>query len=359
MQKGIKIAHIIEDEKFIPYCKLTFSNECFLNTYSDSSNLSKTLKSRNFDAIIVHYLNKLNARAILNQQTDIPLIWFFWGQDGFNLAKFHGIFLMPETKKLRVKTAFESGILTGLKWITKDRLPFLSTFFGEDRLLLKAIRKFHTIVPVVPGDYDLLKSKYPKYVSANMFHMNYVSPPTQKINDDSTQPHNILLGNSASYSNNHIEIIERLSKLHLADRKVVIPLSYGDKDYASFIYDFALKKLGKNAMPLLDFMPYNDYLKLIKSCEFVIMNHTRQQAMGNIMQALLNGSHIFLNRESNVYEFLTEEGFKVSSIEGLKELHSLAHEDKKRNKQLFEEVFGKEHQHKRVVQLITNLSKNN
>ncbi|MDZ7680670.1 MAG: hypothetical protein U5J63_02895 [Fodinibius sp.] len=46
---------------------------------------------------------------------------------------------------------------------------------------------------------------------------------------------NILLGNSSSATNNHLEAFELLQNLELRDRKVVTPLSYGCHKYAKAI----------------------------------------------------------------------------------------------------------------------------
>ena len=89
-------------------------------------------------------------------------------------------FLLHKTKGLRKKAVFKEDIIKGIKWILKDLFPSISTFFGEERVLLKAIGKIHTIVPVVPGDYDLLKKKYPKNIMADMFHMKLCKPANQR-----------------------------------------------------------------------------------------------------------------------------------------------------------------------------------
>ena len=46
--------------------------------------------------------------------------------------------------------------------------------------------------------------------------------------DTSNSGNNILIGNSRSYANNHLEIFSILSKFNIANRKVIVPLSYGN-----------------------------------------------------------------------------------------------------------------------------------
>ena len=51
---------------------------------------AEEILENDYDIIIVHYLSLENARIIVDNEKPIPIIWFFWGQDGFNLSKFHG-----------------------------------------------------------------------------------------------------------------------------------------------------------------------------------------------------------------------------------------------------------------------------
>ena len=161
-----------------------------------------------------------------------------------------------------------------------------------------------------------------------------------------------MLGNSASFSNNHVEIIDKLLTLELGNVKVIIPLSYGDKKYGKYIADYAKWNLGKNAFPMLDFVPYDQYAELLASCGVVIMNHIRQQALGNVMQALMNGSRIYLNEQSTLYEFLVASGFHLSTIQKLSQIYPLTPLEQQHNKELYNRVFGKEAQQKKAKQLI-------
>ena len=89
--------------------------------------------------------------------------------------------------------------------------------------------------------------------------------------------------------------MEWLRDKDLGKRKVVVPLSYGDKTYAKSIVEIGNKWLGKNFYPLLDYYSIENYNKLISGCSVVFMNHIRQQGMGNIAASLYHGvvpSHI-------------------------------------------------------------------
>jgi hypothetical protein len=125
---------------------------------------------------------------------------------------------------------------------------------------------------------------------------------------------NILLGNSASYTNNHLEIIDILSDLDMNDKKVICPLSYGDEYYAKKVNAEGNDKLRDSFEALVNFMPLHKYNSYLEQCGFVIMNHYRQQAVGNVMIMLWMGAKVFLDERNTLYNYLKRLNIHVFSI---------------------------------------------
>jgi hypothetical protein len=125
---------------------------------------------------------------------------------------------------------------------------------------------------------------------------------------------NILIGNSSSYSNNHLEVFEHLKTFDLEDKKLIVPLSYGDPILSKQLVSKGQNLLKDNFYPILDFMPLSDYTKLMQTCNVVIMNHYRQQAVGNIISAVYLGTKVFLNKENSAYIYLKGLGCHVYEI---------------------------------------------
>lgn len=353
MSEIINILHIINDEKFIPYCKETFTKYNIKNTFSSIIEFENNIKTKSFQIIIIHYLNNENAYILNRNYFRIPIIWFFWGGDGFLLGKFSNSFLLPITKSLFIRHTFQESFLLGIKTIFKSMFPSWVDRLPNNREVIRSFKKIDYIVPVMPRDYDLLKKKYT--IQAPMFHLNYINPILNDFINKQDSGRNILLGNSASYSNNHIEMISILSKIDLEDRQVIIPLSYGDKKYGKYISDFAIKKLGKKAICMLEFIPFEDYFRILEGCSIVFMNHLRQQAVGNIVPMLAKGSHIYLRSESSLYQFLQEKKFIITSIEESNTIRELTIEEKTNNKRLCIEYFGKESIYRKVDILLENI----
>lgn len=123
---------------------------------------------------------------------------------------------------------------------------------------------------------------------------------------------NILLGNSADPENNHMEIMDLLSKFSKKDINVFVPLSYGGtKEYISKVVNLGDKLFGNKFIPLYDILPYKAYLKFLDSISIMINNHHRQQGLGNIGYLLSTGAKVYIRSDATSYEELSSKGFII------------------------------------------------
>lgn len=152
----------------------------------------------------------------------------------------------------------------------------------------------------------------------------------------------LLIGNSSSYTSNHIQIIDQLRKGGPADRKIIVPLNYGNTAYARYISRYGKQQLGERFTPILEFMPLPEYTRLLLSCSAVIMNHYRQQAMGNILTQLYTGSRVYLNDFTSSFRFLKRLGLHVFSLQ---------HDMDYRNPECFKALGEREREENRVLLL--------
>jgi len=165
----------------------------------------------------------------------------------------------------------------------------------------------------VVGGEKALQRALPNF-KAQFLPLNYYSTEDVLFREDSTQNlsgSDILLGNSATSTNNHVEAMQVLAKLGMEGRKVIVPLSYGDMRYQEKIIKIGEKILGKSFIPLINYMPLSEYDQAVSNCGNLIMNHIRQQAIGNISSALLRGGRVFLRPENPIYKFYTRMGVKL------------------------------------------------
>ncbi len=171
----------------------------------------------------------------------------------------------------------------------------------------------------IEGDFRLAQKWYGakgEWHECFMYTSNLYQEPSKQA-----LPHegiNILLGNSADQSNNHIEILNKL-KCHAGDNiKIYCPLSYGDQSYAQEVADYGETLFGGQFIALRDFMSLDKYTNLLNIIDIAIFNHKRQQGMGNITTLLGMGKKVYLRKEITTWDFLQCLGitvFDVNSIE--------------------------------------------
>ena len=127
---------------------------------------------------------------------------------------------------------------------------------------------------------------------------------------------NIMLGNSATPMNNHLDVIDIVSKYKLEFQKAFIPLSYGDQSYKNLLIENLNSQNKYKGLELMtDFMPKEKYWNHYNSCSYACYGVLRQQAGANIRYALSHGIKVFLFRDSIAYKHYKEAGFEVFSLE--------------------------------------------
>lgn len=331
----MKIANIVSDDKFIDSVikvQDLFSKNCKhdyiivkhnnLNkkfTYIKNSQritivqvlcFLNFINKERYDAIFLHNLYALPLYIIQWIPKKIKVFWFSWGSDIYTPIGFSDP-LIPII--LYKEKTFE--ILTKINDYQKQKSPhvfvskILSTLF-----LKKAILRIDYYSGVLPYEFDLLQKNI--FFKAKRVSYHYVNPQESKKGSvfRKCEGINIMLGNSGDPANNHLDAIEKIFSIDLKNRKIIVPLSYGDKSYTKFLQEHLLKS-NKNIMILKDFMPRNEYKRIVNSCGISIFFHERQAAMGNIILSLRNGNKVFMSETNLAYKFLKEYGFIIFSFQ--------------------------------------------
>lgn len=374
----VKIANIVKDEKFIDglFDSMALLNDKWENDYllvrnnkPDSYKYIKNtdriifvpknaildyLVDKKYDAVFLHSLPSLPIELIPEIDKKIKVFWFAWGWDIYQLPKEKPLIpiklMKEETQKEldKLKTIFPSK-----KKTLKDYLRPLKYLFCDSptnkvvKQYYNAIKRVDYFSGVLEYEYKLMKSVKgfrAKRVSFKYASLHNLENPgvTELYNG-----HNILIGNSAASTNNHLDIIPFLKKLSLGERKIVLPLSYPNtKDYIEDVSNTYIQKFGKNTMLLKNFMPSQEYSNIVQSCSIAIFYMERQQAIGNINLALKNGCKVFLSETNPVYIFYKNLGLKIFSVQRdlvQKEIDSpLSNEDIENNRAILSKRTNKE-----------------
>ena len=261
------------------------------------------------DMIIAHGMGPHSVAAFLSSPRKTVRVWSGWGFDyyGDDRDPTAGL-VSPGTSALMTDEALPSARHSGLKKAARQMLAYATR---------KAAKRTDYFSAPIPSDFDIFKRRFENFSGAYA-QLNYGSVvDTFAQGLTMGRGLNILVGNSASQTNNHIDIFHMLAKHDLGSRKVIVPLSYGDRDYRRNLIACGSDILGHAFMPLVDFLPLDQYCSIVGSCNVVVMNQLRQQALGNIGAALYQGAHVFLDPISPVYRFFRQKGAFVRSTHDL------------------------------------------
>ncbi|MDO4499693.1 MAG: TDP-N-acetylfucosamine:lipid II N-acetylfucosaminyltransferase [Erysipelotrichaceae bacterium] len=116
----------------------------------------------------------------------------------------------------------------------------------------------------------------------------------------------IMIGNSATLSNYHEEVLNSLSKFKDENIEIICPLSYGDMKYGQKIAEIGKQIFGDKFIPITEFMNANEYSKLLNSIDVAIFNNKRQQATGNIEIIGYLGKKLYLRSDTSMWPHYVE-----------------------------------------------------
>ncbi|MDH5881562.1 TDP-N-acetylfucosamine:lipid II N-acetylfucosaminyltransferase [Vibrio sp. S/42/10] len=344
-----KTLHVACLEKFIPPFieltreKLKTENKQYFYTYGDikefpyqagedSYHVKK--KSNKLVGILLRYIPMLNLmyrsdKIVLHGLGDIYLIlllmvnfpllkkcyWVIWGKDLYLVNRKH-------TK-------------------LKDKIT--------NKFRIHVIKNIGHLVTYVPGDIELArewcgaKGKYHECLlyNSNIYHNNYVK---KNNNHESSNICNIQVGNSSNRTNNHIEAFDIISSLvseSTLNTHIYAPLSYGDRSNVEEVLVDGRKKFGNKFIPLTEFMGFSDYLSHMSKIDLVILNHDRQEAMGNAINFIGQGKKVYLKGSTTAYKLFTSLGLTVFDIDsGKVSLEPLDFFEKEKNIDIVKSYFS-------------------
>lgn len=359
-----KILHIMPDDKFndmaikqfeavapgIHEYRILTLNQQLIYTQKSCVKISSVnqilqeLHRKEIVAVFFHTLHRAWYSLLENIPRDKKIFWFGWGSDYYDMLP-QNLYL-PRTSSY-VQPSLTSKLKSGLrKGLQKFGLITAPRY--------DALRFVDYFSPVLDVEFQMVTHHVSSLSSARYICWNYGT-----AEDDLSLPgatsvtgENILAGNSASATNNHIELFHALKEqVDLNGRSVIVPLSYGDVKYRDIVLAEGKKILGDNFVPLTEYMPKDKYIETIRSCGFVAMNHLRQQAVGNVCIAMLMGAKIYLNVQSPLYKWLNCRGAHISTLENL-DMEPLSSSQQESNRQIVYGHWGREAQAEKTRNVI-------
>ncbi|MBE0675905.1 MAG: TDP-N-acetylfucosamine:lipid II N-acetylfucosaminyltransferase [Bacteroidales bacterium] len=189
-----------------------------------------------------------------------------------------------------------------------------------ERLRRSVIPCFPEIAAYVEEDAVLARSMYGS--TADYIQILYPIPVDKELLGGEIKeggPLNILMGNSGDPANCHREMIEILSVFAGEDIVITCPLSYGGSSvYIQDIISEGERVFGEKFRPLLSILDPGSYAGVLKNTDIALMNHRRQQGLGNILSLLYLGKKVYLRKDTSSYAFFMRNGCKVYDIEDIR-----------------------------------------
>jgi len=328
--KKYKIIHIHTDYKFVGTKRFECSyfdntniiienDKPYKGIYKDSAIIFKNTKfnidniarlCEKGDLVVFHGLSYISINILLSLNNDVPVAWRLFGYELYSkMQNFCYTDSTLELLKIGTFKKIKNLLRTPCLIIHKIKTHMIN----KNDSLKKIIERINIFLCLCDEEYALLKQHFPylpRYIKLPIIESNI----TYDGLFDKKKPL-IVIGNSRSPYNNHIDIIKLISK---AKRK---------EEY-SFIMLFSYGGNGKYAQEVMkaseviphmtiqkDFIPHEEFISFYTKVSAFVLNSHREMAVGNIWESIKKGVKLYLNKKNPVFTWLCNEGFIIFTIE--------------------------------------------
>lgn len=367
------ILHLLTNEQFTDYAIAQFSASEMKSEFVLIPSNHEDWKMKLMDKCTIIRQGSSEFKELLNHlgdYTGIILHGMFWG--GWQK---HILQRVPE--HVKVAWVFWGGEIYGRSDSTLSRYAPITNLVVRIREIMNGKKKCVNTSWELPLelyqriDYcltdELEEFEYVRefFKNEHMQHgwYNYYDLDTTlgALKNESCNGNNIIVGNSATDTCNYFDVIPHLRRYLQKEQKVILPLSYGAPWIKNIVSKYAKFWLGKHSMPLYEYMPRENYNRLIQSCSTMIMAHYIPQAQGNILTGLWLGMRVYLSEKSIAYKFFKRLGCIVYSFESefkIFGLSKLSEDQKNTNREILSQWYSSEHTMLGVKNIVETLLKN-
>lgn len=379
------ILHLLSDDKFSDYAINQFGqaaplqNDFVVLTWADDDNL-KFIKNKGkvrivregssqvadlcgnlhqYKAVITHNLSTPAREKIIKAACGtLKTAWVFWGFELYSDTKNHWKNLGEKTKLLYACFELRKHVKNIKQYVTAGKPDK-----GHYQVSASVFAKLSYCLTDMKEDYEVAKLHFNAGFSFLWYNYYSIEETLGALSDKNINNKNILVGNSATFSNNHLEAFFALKKLQINEQKIIVPLSYGNKWYARRIDNKGRILFGHNFQAMLEFLERGEYNQILRSCSVVIMNQYRHQGMGNIITALWLGARVYLSKKATTYAYFKRLGVYIFSVEddlkpsNKQVLEALPTDLVVKNREILFHEYGRENMLRKVKELINELDK--
>lgn len=282
------------------------------------------------DCVFVHYYDIHTARYLKGVPNKV--FAFMWGGDFFQDPYWYHVkwVFAPKTRKYVLENEREKFIWR--KNVSAMFKQFIKIYLEPKKLYKEKNEQMSFVDYVLCNEHnkaDVQKARdlYPKLKAKHLgasYNLRFdqvlkvVEDNFQECNRVSGSKIKVLIGNSATTANNHLDVFDLIKQMNNIEVHCV--LSYGDMSYAKFIAEKGVEIFGDNFKPMSDMKSPEEYIQYLNDMDVIIMNHHRSQAWGNISQCLAMGKPVFMNSENALKDYIGEIDLLVYDINDLGEI---------------------------------------
>ncbi|MDN4503152.1 TDP-N-acetylfucosamine:lipid II N-acetylfucosaminyltransferase [Alteromonadaceae bacterium BrNp21-10] len=225
---------------------------------------------------------------------------------------------------------------------TKGRPLKLKLMHFIHRLLVK---RLVNCCALNAGDSELIKATL-RTSNVDVLPYPLIGSNIERNVQGNDRPQTILLGNSASPNNNHIEALSWLSGFAEENIKIIAPLNYaGPVEYVQQVIECGNALFGDKFDPITQMLQKEEYDRLIASCDIVVFAHDRQQGLYVVYSAFKQGQKIFIRSNTSSFKSLNKFGFNLFASEKIAEMEYSEFinsnlQDAQNNQELMERTFS-------------------
>lgn len=383
----MKILHLIEDHQVVERSLQMFeklfpaSNSVIVfsqsNTYkylkelSSSPNVNKNNLSEvaskidfnQYDYVMIHYLSMIKIDFVKYIPRKIPLIWSIYGGDLYNqFADVIGLNIYYKSPRNYVN-------FSRIRRMIPSPIEKLFLFFiKRDENIFTFVRKkkFSYIlnrIDVLSGEKCDIKiiEKYSgkKYRSFQVGVYPLKQTLGQLYNNPFSKGKNVMLGNSASFTNNHLYALEFLKTFAFPEGTVIsLTLSYGrNEKYVKEVKKSFRHYLGDYVKFEESYLPLEVYNKKFLEYQIMIMPAWRQESVGTLIMGFYFGIKVYMSSKNPLYNTMKEIGFVLYKLEDVTERSffvELSDDIKQYNRHLCEKISSTESIEKNILDFFEN-----
>ncbi len=330
--KKFKTLHIHSDHKFVGMTR-KFENAIFENSvviigdkvsykgiYKDEAlffrsrpiNVGTIINlCHGFDIIVLYDLTFFKCIIANRIPSNIIVLWRFFGYELYGKIP-KEVFSNLTAKAMRKYRYYEvvTNILGILKVKEVKQYAVWRTFYKRE--FTNAINRINYFMGLSNLEYEYLKNFWPNLPKFIQWPLS-----TGEVNTDYVyqKSNKIMLGNNRSAYNNHLDILDIISKSQNRNLfNYYLFFSYGENNnYAKAVRNAASKI--KEVHIIEEFLPIEEFRRFYSDTSALVINGYRQMAMGNIFEAIRNGVKVYLNERNIILARLKNEGFLIYTIE--------------------------------------------